>query len=689
MAIDKFEYLPGIISEIQDGGLQITEENASPAVLILGTAEKGIAGTPYKVRRTQDAEYKFGKAGTLVRGMYETLAGDAGNVYLMRIGAKSAILYGVGTDNQEVNPTSIETLLKDKDASSVYFVKYTSPEDLGPNAEVGRLQIKNALDEIVFDNNPGGIAIDSGEVIVDGDFEGGKTIPAFTAFNLLAKDEEALTETFDAESPALASYTLTKTNARKGVVLVDNKEVLASDVTVSNGVVSFADPSIAENKEVVISYVYDADTSINLRDGSDGTNLSRMEMYEALEEAYRSIETDTFQIIIPMDVYLDDSNSADGATIVLSSSLLKKEGQRYPVMGTKGDALGKAFVEESDGEFFYFWDVNGDGKAEIYPKIGLASVTTKINGEALVASDFSEVNFGHQLAYTCFVASAHEYNVSGVIGVKMPKSFSPKDINKWIGKEPIYDQVGKVLVNGTGLCGNKILAGNKTRSAGLFATNSGKMATSLIGNGDVLKDRGGIAVDIGRYLSVYVMPQRFFNPSDETGAGYIACGYTYYGGFYSMLPSNSAPTNKIASAALAPFKLSKTKINSLAKFSMVALKEKDGVFRFSDAPTAALSSSDFKRLSTCRVVAEAIDIVRSVATPYLGEAGTPQALVSMETNMRKELGKAQTLGRWINFQVKVHASIKERIEGSANVELTIVPANELRKITVITSLAKQ
>ena len=127
----------------------------------------------------------------------------------------------------------------------------------------------------------------------------------------------------------------------------------------------------------------------------------------------------------------------------------------------------------------------------------------------------------------------------------------------------------------------------------------------------------------------------------------------------------------------------------MAKYSYIALKEKDGVLRFSDAPTAALKGSDFRRLSTNRVVAEAIDMIREVATPYIGEGGSPQAIISLETNCRKELSKLQTLGKFTRFQIKIHASLRDRIEGNATAELVLVPSHELRKIRVVTALAKQ
>lgn len=696
MAIDRYEDLPGIISELQDGGLQIFEENGAPAVLVLGTAEKGTSDLAVQVSRAQEIENRFGKAGTLTRGMYEVLQGGAGNVNVMRIGAKSAILFGVGTDDMNSDPSSIETLLKDKDASALYFLRYVSPASLGPNADLGHLQIKNAVGQIVYDNNPGGQAIDTGEVLVSGEFEGGIDIgnpldsEDFVSFEDAAKDKIAQEDSFAAVLVAPANYTLSQTpNAGSVSVSIDGDEIADEDYSVVGAVLTLDAPASADNKPVVVSYEYDSEEALNLRFGSDGTDLSKMEVYESMSEAYRRLETEEYAMIVPMGVEMDTRNVKDGDLVVLSNDARIQVGRRFPVAGSKGDALGLLFAEEYDGEFFYFWDTDNDGVAEIWPAIGGASATTKIDGSALAASDFKEINFAQQLANFCFVASANEYNVLGVIGTSLPASFAPKDVSKWIGKEPVLDADGNLIANGTGLLGNKLLVGKLNHKPGLFATTSGDFqGASGSTGGNIEKDRGGRPVDIGRYISVYSAPQTFFNSVDETGFGYHANGAAYYAGFITTLASQSSPSNKIAPDAVAPLKLSKAKLNSLAKYGYVALKQKNRVLRFSDAPTAARKASDFVRLTTMRVVDEVVNDVRRIAEPYIGEGNTSAARKSLETNILQLLGKKQDAGVIQRFEAKVSATTKQRIEGDMTVELILIPPFEVRKIQIVTSLAK-
>ena len=713
MALDNFESLPGIIHELQDGGLQISEVNDAPVVLVLGVAEQGVTGRKVSVVRANESENQFGREGTLVRGMYEAISGGSKNTALLRINALSAILYGVGTDDQVTDPTRIETLLRDGAAADAYFVRYETPATLGPNATLGRLQIRNANGVTVYDNNPGGQLIDLGEAIVSGTFDGGTDIGAlgdpedFVSFRELAQDQvEVVAEAvgvIPGVPTAADTFDLAQSDTVAGshVVYVDGDEISDTLWTLNVGAgvggvdqieIDSVTAAFVGAEAVTVDYAYDANADVNLRDGSDGLNPSRMELYEALDEAYRSLENDEIDVVIPMDAYLDDKNVVDGNTVVLSSDESLAVGRRYPVAGSNGDTLGKLYVEEFEGEFFYFWDTNNDGVAEIFPVgVGAASATTKTDGTALALTDFAEVNFAYQLANFCFSLSVNDNEVTGVIGTRGPKSFSAKDISQWVGKAPTLDTDDNVVASGSGLLGNKFMAGSVARDRGFFATFSGKLPSGadFDSNSDIIRDRNGHMIDIGKYLSVTAMPLTFFNPTDQTGFGYQATMAAFYGGFYSNLDSNSSPTNKEISGARAPFRISKTKLNSLARYHYVAIKQKEDTLRISDAATAARDDSDFTRLTTVRIIADVVDAVRAVAEPYIGEPNTASRRVALETGITRELARLQELGYIQRFEARVSATVAQQIQGNATVELLIVPAFELRKITIITSLAAQ
>jgi hypothetical protein len=136
-------------------------------------------------------------------------------------------------------------------------------------------------------------------------------------------------------------------------------------------------------------------------------------------------------------------------------------------------------------------------------------------------------------------------------------------------------------------------------------------------------------------------------------------------------------------------KLPKIKLDSLSKYHYVGLKQKNRVFRISDAPTAARPGSDFVRLSTVRVLDRIIDIVREVAQPYIGEPNSSSARLSLETNLRQRLSLEQKNNLMQRFEISVSATTKQRIEGDCDVELIVVPPFEMKKIRVYTSLARE
>jgi hypothetical protein len=149
------------------------------------------------------------------------------------------------------------------------------------------------------------------------------------------------------------------------------------------------------------------DTGAVFTAGTDGVDLSRMEMYEALYKAYALLEDQQIDVVQPMNVYLDDKNVMDmiAATI---DTLGLTDLDAYPVAGTSTDVLGKLHVEEYEGEMFFWWWFPTDpvtpvfAGAQIFPSTGSADEDHGCDGTVLTEADFHEVNFAYQLAQFCF-----------------------------------------------------------------------------------------------------------------------------------------------------------------------------------------------------------------------------------------------------------------------------------------------
>ena len=624
--------LPGIFEEKQDGNLTILPVNTNPIVLVIGTASKGFSDTLYRVDRIADAAREFGKDGTLIRGMYETSVGGAQNLRLMRIGGSPAVLvtkFGL----------TIETVLKDDSAGTDYIFQWDDSEL--------RLKVWRVVDdELVLDNYPAypDDRVDLGELIITG-----------TA------------ETAGSDYGAVPGSVGTKTFAAMALVS---------------------------------GFTYTA--------GSDGLNLSRMETYEALFNAYQLLMDQQLDVVVPMNVYEDDLNVMDMTAAQVTSRALAGLSD-YPVASTDQDVLGKLHVEEFEGKNYFWWWFPAQpasptfATAQIFPTEGDADASHSIDGTVLTAADFHEVNFAYQLANFCYIQGRNTQDVTGSIGVLPPVSFTMRDVARWVGELPASatDESGNVVVasggNGKGLLGNKfmsgrIASGGATGIAGFTVNgisgllNGGFIATDD-GNVDgvQLKDNNEHLIDIGKYLSI-VATYPVLSNSSRTSA-YTASGAATYAGFYSILPANSAPTNKLLGSMRLPFRINSAKLDLLAGQRYVTFHQKPRGIVVSDAPTAARPDSDYQRLSTIRQVKVSVDAVRDAAEPFLGEGLTGALQSALDTAIDRSLQRLVKTGVIKRYEFQTIITPAMRVLGQATVELKLVPAFELRQITVVVALA--
>lgn len=627
-----FENLPGIFKEELDGNLTIVPVNDNPIVMVIGTAAQGVSESVFRVDRVSDAARIFGKSGTLTRGLYETTVAGALNLRLFRIGATPATLsFGSGL--------LLTTVRKDDSAGTDYTIYFDD--------STGRVRVYRASDsELIFDNNPSYPLekVDLGEVTLDGTWTTG-----------------------DGDLGTLGT------------------------------------PITLEAADGVSSATYSA--------GTDGLNLSRMQLWESLYNAYQLLEDQEADIIVPMNVYLDDLNVMD-----LTSTERTNRGlaalSAYPAAGADSDALGKVYVKEVDGENYFWWwmpsdttaDVNAtfttDGGANIFPSVGSASATTDDEGTTLTGDLFNEVNFAYQLANFCYTQSRDNTEMTGVVGVLPPQSFSPKDVARWVGKLPTTteDANGNVVVsvNGSGLLGNKFMSGRLSSpgnqlpgfiidgvegrfNGGFIATDSGFL------DGSQQKDANDALIDLGKYISVAASYPVLANSARPTS--YTATGAPTYAGFYSGLAVNSAPTNKLLKSVRLPFRVNTAKLDLLAGRRYVTFHEKSRGIVVSDAPTAARPDSDYQRLTTVRQVKAAIDAIRAVGEPFLGEGLTGARIAALDTAIDSQLKSLVKQGLIQRYEHQVISTAQQRVLGQATVELKLIPAFELRQITVVVALA--
>ena len=630
-----FVNLPGTFEQLQDGNLQIAPTNNNPIVQILGTAGEGQSDALYAVGRLSDASAAYGLDGTLIRGLFEASVAGGLRFQLYRIGATAATLvtnFGL----------TIQTVEEDSTAGGDYLVFWT-------DATLRLRVYRTSDDTLVYDNAGSGadpsLRIDLGEVAVTG---------------------------------------------------------TAKSIGRNVGV----NPNVVTSGFVALSGFVAATTSGTFTAGGDGLTMSRMQTYEALDKAYQLLQDQQMDVVVPMNVYLDDLNVTDMSAATISGLSLTSLAT-YPVAGAPNDVLGKHYSEEISGVTYHWWWFPADATAtyagtitsQIYPSgIAGCSATGTPTVTALTQANFHEVNFAYQLANFCYNQSQVSEDMTGCIGVLPPASFALKDVSNWVGTMPTVSTAsvanGIITKNGTGLLGNKFMSGRVTLNGipghivngydgyfngGFIATDDGEI------DGNQLTDNNGHLIDIGKYLNVVDAYPILANGSRTTS--YTATGASTYGGFYSNLDVANAPTNKQLNNLRLPFRINTAKLDLLAGQRYVSFHQKTQGIVVSDAPTAARKDSDYNRLSTVRQVKAAVDAVRRAAEPFLGQGMTAAQQAAFDTAIDKALGALVKNSVIVRYEFNTIMTPQMKILGQATVELKLIPAFELRQITVVVALA--
>lgn len=305
---------------------------------------------------------------------------------------------------------------------------------------------------------------------------------------------------------------------------------------------------------------------------------------------------------------------------------------------------------------------------------------------------YSQVNFAYRLSKFCQEMTENEIAINGVIGVRPPTNhFSPAALAQWIGKSPTFFE-GDVSVNGTGLLGNKFVAGMLMEDDSQFDPGYKATQTGELDDDEILLDGNNFEVDMGKFLSTVASWPILSNDADSSGLGYINSGASLYAGLLAGLPSWRGATAKFIGGRgiRLPMKLAKRHQDSLTKARYVVFDQRPEGVIVVDAPSSALPTSDFTRNMTVRLVSDAVKVCRDVSRPFLGDPLSGLKKAGLETAIKKGLSDLQRAsgGALEAFTMSLTQTALDKIRGTAKLTLTLTIINELRKITVDVALAQ-
>lgn len=254
-----------------------------------------------------------------------------------------------------------------------------------------------------------------------------------------------------------------------------------------------------------------------------------------------------------------------------------------------------------------------------------------------------------------------------------------------------------------------------TDSAGVFyPENADNLADSVNGSywiswqatdslGAVKTDQKGNRVDAGRRVCIIASPmitannqtrdlaRGVFAPLSNTV--YNTDGAAAYAGFMNTLIPHSSTTNKVVANLKARRPLSAKQANKLAARRLTTFMNKRAGHTVASGVTGAHNvskyvRSDFVRLSTMRIVDAALQAIKAVAEPFLGEANSAVNRNAMQAEIDRVLFRMREAGALNDYEFFVAATPDQQVLGEVEIDLTLVPAFEITKISQSVSLAK-
>lgn len=221
--------------------------------------------------------------------------------------------------------------------------------------------------------------------------------------------------------------------------------------------------------------------------------------------------------------------------------------------------------------------------------------------------------------------------------------------------------------------------------------------------GTKLTDTKGNKVDGGRRICVVGSPLITANNQVKdlavgvnaatSNTVYNTDGAAAYAGFMNTLVPHSATTNKKVSNLTARRQLSAKQANQLAARRVTTFLQKSRGHVVASGVTGAhnvsrYTRSDFVRLSTMRIVDAALNGIKDICEPFIGEANNATNRNAMATEIDKFLFTMKTAGALNDFEFFVSSTQDQQVLGEVDIDLTLVPAFEIVKIVQTVSLAK-
>lgn len=742
-----YENIPSVSASFPDGNLRTTTTSTQPRILILGAAEDGLSYELYQVTNIGAAESEFGSTSEIIQKLHEVVREGADNVSLMRIGGKpgSCVLATAA------GAVTFTTLYRDEDILDRYSLVV---ENDGTSNRY--LIWDNIGGEWVFDTD-GEKVIDDGVIQVTvtgtvaimtiGDIDDPDTATVTPTLGgadivIVADDTEGnlttvtATDGTDGTTPSLIERYAALNSAYQVLDFRDGDYVIPCGVHLDDANVvdgdtpEFATVPTAGSAGDVLGYVwqYIYRGKIYTYFSEDDDLFTSFATYTLGTATWTAVSAGPRGELVTIRVV--DLGAPGPTTVTVLTNAITIS---CHVGGPTTWAAVKIVYDLVPAAVALATMVAGAGNASAVAATPLALADdwlshTQLTGDSLptaVASrwqggdnaELREVNFAHQLASFCHTASTNWKPMIGFISTLPPTAYDRYTVADWVGNLPTYTDAGTyeyidtVAENGSGLLGNKFMAGKAITSdgyraamvtdgdstdgyayGGFILTVGASLPNAVpygINDNDEATDINGKPIDLGKYLFVtydYAILSNGYNG----GTRYRGSIEGYVAGKFAVTDVRREPigANGLVTGLSRPCHIKYPQINDLAGLRMIGLRREEGVgYILVSTHTAAHPDSDYTKLSTIRCVARTLNNIRTIAKQYLGEAFTSSVIASLNQGIESYLRADRQEGYNNGAVHSITYTATDRILGRLTIYVKMVPPGSIESITVSVSLA--
>jgi len=394
---DKYPNLPGTSVTINDGNVLLDIAPVGPVVGVLGTAKQGPSKFESKLYSSSTALSRFGSEGTLARAIVEAFQGGADNVSAYRVLATRGKIEHIGDSAGSAGYT-ITTVVEGSNALERYSILYDNAEDI--------LKVYNATTGELLYSNDSTNPVDLGTVTITGEKAVGNlvgsigeqtkveddetdqtfTVPDDTAMDTIVMNDAGTLNLGRLQFNASTNPYFVQCLKSDGSVLQERTltavDIASKTLTLDSDLTALSFPEGANHKIRFISKIRPIRIDNILTDrlyitaasgvqkllvtpGSDFNGLNKvvnslgstadltvdevepakMNMYEAVEDAFMALEASPIDVLLVPGVYLDDP-ALDGETT--GATALPTQLMDSTATGTIQDVVGTTLAGRAD-----------------------------------------------------------------------------------------------------------------------------------------------------------------------------------------------------------------------------------------------------------------------------------------------------------------------------------------------------